>query len=154
VSKDFVIRGARLADVPILMRLEGASDTAAHWSEEQYEQAIEAGKHSRLVLVLEDGALHAILGFLVARQIAPEWELENIVVAAEVRRNGLGKRLLEGLLRHVRETNGTRVFLEVRESNRAARALYEQAGFVWTGRRKSYYINPLEDAFLYEFRAD
>jgi [ribosomal protein S18]-alanine N-acetyltransferase len=147
------IRHATSAHLPIIMRLERASDTAAHWSEQQYRQAIDAGEAQRLVLVLEDAAAPGkILGFLVARQIAPEWELENIVVAAEVRRNGLGKRLLEGLLKHARDRNTTRVFLEVRESNRSARALYQQAGFKQTGRRKSYYINPLEDAFLYEFK--
>jgi ribosomal-protein-alanine N-acetyltransferase len=41
------------------------------------------------------------------------------------------------------------VFLEVRESNAAARALYANAGFEQTSRRKSYYANPLEDAILY-----
>jgi ribosomal-protein-alanine N-acetyltransferase len=41
------------------------------------------------------------------------------------------------------------VFLEVRESNSAARTLYEKAGFEATGLRKSYYANPVEDAVLY-----
>jgi ribosomal-protein-alanine acetyltransferase len=151
VSEDLNIRVATSADLPVMMRLERACDTAAHWTEEQYRQAIDAGEPQRLVLVLEDAASPGkILGFLVARQIAPEWELENIVVAAEARRNGLGKRLLEGLLKHARDKNSTRVLLEVRESNHGARALYERAGFKQTGRRKSYYINPLEDAFLYE----
>jgi ribosomal-protein-alanine N-acetyltransferase len=43
------------------------------------------------------------------------------------------------------------VFLEVRESNAAARCFYEKAGFVQTGRRKSYYTDPAEDAVLYRY---
>ena len=45
------------------------------------------------------------------------------------------------------------MFLEVRESNAAARTLYEKAGFEQTGRRHSYYTSPLEDAILYRLRA-
>jgi ribosomal-protein-alanine N-acetyltransferase len=90
-----------------------------------------------------------LLGFLVARHLAPEWELENLVVAPTIRRKGLGKRLLDGLLAHADGTNSDAVFLEVRESNASARALYESAGFAQTGRRKSYYAEPQEDAILY-----
>lgn len=89
------------------------------------------------------------LGFLVARYIAPDWELENIVVDPNARRRGLGKHLLDALLAKARETNSESVFLEVRESNGSARALYESAGFHQTGRRKSYYSGPAEDAILY-----
>lgn len=90
-----------------------------------------------------------ILGFLIAQHLAPEWELENLVVAPNARRKGLGKRLLEALLDAARKTNSTSVFLEARESNAAARALYEQAGFEQAGRRAFYYTNPSEDAILY-----
>jgi ribosomal-protein-alanine N-acetyltransferase len=89
------------------------------------------------------------LGFLVARHIAPQWELENIVVASAARRKGVGKRLLDTLLAHAMSTNSDTVFLEVRESNTTARSLYESRGFHETGRRKSYYTNPQEDAVLY-----
>ena len=85
----------------------------------------------------------------MARHLAPEWELENIVVAPAARRTGLGKRLLNALLSQARETNSAAVFLEVRESNTAARSLYEKTGFQLTGRRKAYYTNPQEDAVLY-----
>ena len=91
-----------------------------------------------------------ILGFLIAHHLAPEWELENLVVAPAARRRGIGKRLLEALLAAARETNNS-VFLEVRESNTAARALYENAGFEQTGRRPSYYASPSEDAILYRW---
>jgi len=144
------------------MRLDRLSSTAGHWTEEQYRQACQPGSMPRLVLVMDElvsdesstptprpEAAPDILGFLVAQHIAPEWELENIVVARSARRKGLGKRLLQHLLTAARETNSAAVFLEVRELNIAARTLYEKAGFAQTGRRKSYYINPQEDAILY-----
>jgi len=97
-------------------------------------------------------AADALLGFLVARRVASEWELENIVVARSARRRGCGRRLLDALIAHATQTNGESVFLEVRESNAAARALYGRAGFRETGRRKSYYDNPVEAAILYGLR--
>lgn len=155
------IRPATAADIPPMMRLERLSASAGHWTEAQYRQAFERDGPERLVLVAEatlplapgpgasqDSGL-AFVAFLVARHLAPEWELENIVVDLSARRKGLGKRLLEALLAAARETNSRSVFLEVRESNAAARTLYEMAGFEQTGRRKSYYTNPLEDAVLY-----
>jgi [ribosomal protein S18]-alanine N-acetyltransferase len=94
-----------------------------------------------------------VQGFLVARHVASEWELENIVVAPLARRKGLGQQLLDALLVAARETNSSSVFLEVRESNAAARCLYEKAAFEQTGRRKSYYTDPVEDAVLYRFQS-
>lgn len=154
------IRHATAEDILAIMALERACATAAHWSEAQYRQAFEASDPGRIVFVaVSEGAGTpadagaspdaAFAAFLAARSVAPDWELENIVVAPEARRKGLGKRLLEALMVYARETNSESLFLEVRESNAAARALYEKAGFRQVGSRKSYYINPLEAAILY-----
>jgi ribosomal protein S18 acetylase RimI-like enzyme len=127
------------------MDLERQCATAAHWTEKQYRQALQREGVERLVLAAEASPLKAsdsgtpgdLIGFLVARHLAPEWELENIVVAPTVRRKGLGMRLLDALLAAAQETHSDAVFLEVRESNAAARTLYEKAGFLQTGRRES-----------------
>jgi len=147
------------ADVPRLIDLERASPTAAHWTERRYRQSIEPIREDqrRLVLVAEAAAsasagpdlLSGVVGFLVARHLGREWELENIVVAPPARRNRLGRRLIDALLAAAREANSESVFLEVRESNAAARKLYERAGFQQAGRRKSYYTDPAEDAIVY-----
>ena len=130
-----------------MLQLDRQSPTAAHWTDEQYRQAFQGEGPDRLLLVAESSL--DILGFLVARHVAPEWELENIVVAPSARRKGLGKRLLDALLAAARETNSSAIFLEVRESNTSARTLYEKAGFEPAGRRKSYYTDPVEDAVMY-----
>jgi ribosomal-protein-alanine N-acetyltransferase len=151
------IRPATAEDIPAIMNLERTSATAAHWSEAQYLQSFRSDSAARILLIAEAASTHPTTGppdtafaaFLVARHIAPDWELENIVVAPDARRKGVGKRLLDALILHARETNSDSVFLEVRESNAAARALYEKAGFQQVGSRKSYYANPLEAAVLY-----
>jgi ribosomal-protein-alanine N-acetyltransferase len=156
-----LIRPAIAADIPALVGLERACVTAGHWTEEQYRRIVhpEQAHPHRLVIVAEASqqkisgtgptASGAVSGFLVALQVRTEWELENIVVAPAERRRGIGKRLLEALLVKARETNSEAVFLEVRESNGAARALYERAGFELSGHRKAYYTKPPEDAVLY-----
>ncbi|MGC1449700.1 MAG: ribosomal protein S18-alanine N-acetyltransferase [Candidatus Sulfotelmatobacter sp.] len=153
------IRPATVADIAFLMSLERQSATAGHWSEQQYREAFRTEGVGRLVLVADDSPAMAsessprtsahILGFLVAHHLAPEWELENIVVTSAARRKGLGQRLLDALLTAARETHSSAVFLEVRESNAPARTLYEKGGFAQSGRRKSYYTDPQEDAVLY-----
>jgi ribosomal-protein-alanine N-acetyltransferase len=153
------IRNATADDISSIMALERAAASAAHWSESQYRGLFSPGVRTirNLVLVAEktadetSDAAVPLLGFLVARQISPEWELENIVVAGSVRRNKIGKQLLKALLVAARQTNSQTVFLEVRESNGPARAFYEKAGFQEVGRRKSYYKDPQEDAILYRY---
>jgi len=151
------IRPASADDILSLRDLERQCATAAHWTEQQYRQAFQREGVERLVLVAEAAPPQAsdsdtrgdLVGFLVARHLAPEWELENIVVAPMARRKGLGLRLLHALLAAAHQRHSDSVFLEVRESNASARTLYEKAGFVQTGRRKSYYKSPAEDALQY-----
>ena len=72
-----------------------------------------------------------------------------MVTAAGDRRRGIGSQLLKELIAIARERKLQTIFLEVRESNVAARALYCKFGFEESGRRKNYYANPTEDAVLY-----
>lgn len=146
------IRLATLHDIPRLIALERACPSAAHWTEQHYRAAIGPAETvpERLVLVAEASpGAREIAGFLVARHVAREWELENIVVGPSLRRKGIGQNLLHALFQRATETNSRSVFLEVRESNDSARRLYESAGFHQTGRRKLYYSEPSEDAILY-----
>jgi [ribosomal protein S18]-alanine N-acetyltransferase len=148
--------------VPSIIDLERSCASAAHWSLQQYREMLEPGNGDpqRVVLVSDESPEELslpgqeinparLLGFLVARHVSPEWELENIVVATAAHRTGLGTLLLHALLSAARATNSESVFLEVRESNTAARSLYERVGFRMSGQRKSYYANPREDAILY-----
>jgi [ribosomal protein S18]-alanine N-acetyltransferase len=140
------VRAAIPADVPHMMEIARHAVTAAQWSPVQYKQVFSSG---RLALVIEENG--RLMGFVIGRPAAGEWELENIAVVGIARRRGLGTRLLGEFLHQVRSSRGTEVYLEVRESNRAARALYEKWAFIEAGRRASYYSDPPEDALVLKF---
>lgn len=143
------VRAATTDDIRVLMAIEKQAPTAAHWSEEQYRAALEPGAvPERLCLVAEETE---VLGFIVARVLGEEWEIENVIVASSRQRRGTGLRLVEELLQQAKMRGARYVFLEVRESNQAARRLYAKSGFVEEGRRKSYYRDPEEDALLFRY---
>jgi ribosomal-protein-alanine N-acetyltransferase len=141
------IRPATAVDVSSLMAIESHATTAAHWTSEQYEAAFSGAGPERIVLVAEEDI--EVQGFIVGRAIEKEWEIENVVVTGAARRRGLGGRLVGRFLDLARERRASAIFLEVRESNVAARRLYEKCGFGQSGRRKSYYRQPDEDAVTY-----
>jgi ribosomal-protein-alanine acetyltransferase len=144
------IRPATPDDIPQVISLEQSTPAAAHWIEEQYSEMLREGGPQRLLLIAEEE--NTLLGFLVARRIESEWEIENIAVITERQRSGLGSALVGQVLQHARMAAATSLILEVRESNIAARALYENLGFVREGHRKGYYRAPNEDAVLYRLR--
>jgi ribosomal-protein-alanine acetyltransferase len=144
-----------------MRQLARESPNAAHWPQSQYESLFIAPigqpRGKRLAWVLEDESTAQpqpsheapkIIAFLIAHQIDMEWELENIVVAETVQRRGLGTRLLAEFIAHARSENASAIFLEVRESNQSARALYQKLGFEEVGSRRGYYANPPDDAIL------
>ena len=90
-----------------------------------------------------------IQGFVIVKAVGVEWEIENIVIAGPAQRHGLASRLLTHVLDMARAQGADSIFLEVRESNLAARRLYEKWSFVESGRRKQYYQGPQEDAIVY-----
>jgi ribosomal-protein-alanine acetyltransferase len=146
-----LIRRATQADIPAMMALERRAATAAHWSAEQYRTAFSSEAPSRVVLIIEDET--GVRGFIVGRVLDKEWEIENIAVAGPARRRGLGTRLLGEFLDLARSGGAQSVFLEVRESNLAARRLYEKWAFVERGRRKLYYREPEEDAIVFRLKS-
>lgn len=96
------------------------------------------------------GSGHAgikLLAFVLAFVAADEAEILALCVAPEQRRQGLARKLLRQLAVDLAEDGTDQIYLEVRESNFAARELYRQAGFVETGRRKGYYQGA-EDAVV------
>jgi [ribosomal protein S18]-alanine N-acetyltransferase len=144
-----MIRRASPADLHAIITLDRESPTAAHWSQAQYDAILNAPHATgRLILVAETD--NKVTGFIVAHTAnTEEWELESIVVAESSRRRGIGCKLVQALLDAAREQRARAIFLEVRQSSAAARALYGTCGFQETGRRPNYYSCPTEDAILY-----
>jgi tRNA threonylcarbamoyladenosine biosynthesis protein TsaB len=93
-----------------------------------------------------------VVALLQWRNLGEEAEVLDLAVAAKHRRQGNARFLLEEFLRLVQE-HGTRgVFLEVRESNVPAIALYRKFGFSTSGRRPNYYQQPDEAAILFHLK--
>jgi len=141
-----LIRVAVPEDIRPMMTLAGQSESAAHWSAREYDAlfAPEAPERVALVACAEPGG---IAGFVIAR-CGVEWEIENVVVDERMRQRGIGRLLIQEVIRGARERGATDVFLEVRESNAAARGLYANTGFKEVGRRAWYYQNLDEDALV------
>jgi ribosomal-protein-alanine N-acetyltransferase len=132
-----LIRDAGEDDRGAIASIQSASPEASAWDPAGYE-----------VTVAElDGE---VAGFLVVRRLAPgELEILNVAVAPRHRRRGAAKALLRGLL----ESHEGVIFLEVRESNSAARQLYQSLGFKEVSRRKEYYPSPPEAAIVLKFHS-
>ena len=135
------IRFAREGDLASLAALERLCFSEP-WSEGALREQLSSPLS--VALVCEDG--DALLGYAYGSVIPPEGELYRIAVKHGARRGGIGKRLLAAFLDALRERGAVSAYLEVRESNLAARSLYESAGFSLVGIRKNYYHAPPENA--------
>ena len=142
-----MIRPAIERDLDMVLAIEQSAGTAAHWTEPQYKIAIV--QPERLFFVAEEGG--SILGFLIAFTGTPEWELENLAVLASARKRGIGRTLMEALIRAAQQANASEIRQEIRASNHPAQALGQKMRFVQQGRRRGYYREPDEDALLFKY---
>ena len=100
----------------------------------------------RLMRILGGFALlaedEAPLGFILARAVADEAEILTLAVAPRVRRQGVGRTLVEAAAAEASHRGARTLFLEVAEDNPAAIALYEATDFQAAGLRRAYYARP------------
>jgi [ribosomal protein S18]-alanine N-acetyltransferase len=113
------------------------------WSVRDFQECLTAG-----IPFFVAGRDGAVGGYGIAHSAADEGEILNLGVAVAERRRGLGRALAERLLQELGVRGVRSVFLEVRDSNVAARGLYETLGFQEVGRRSRYYRRPVEDAVV------
>jgi [ribosomal protein S18]-alanine N-acetyltransferase len=116
------------------------------WSEGSFRQALDnPGVFFR---VATEGAGGPVAGYVVAWFAADEGEIANVAVAPSARGRGIGGLLLDAAIAAAAERGAQALYLDVRESNARARALYDSRGFVEVGRRRRYYRRPAEDAIV------
>ena len=89
-----------------------------------------------------------LLGVFSGEVVVDELQIDNLAVAAQWRRQGVGRRLLESALSRASVLGARVATLEVRSANATARAFYEKEGFTPAGLRTRYYANPPDDALL------
>lgn len=130
--------------IPKVAALERVCFPADPWSEALFREALD---NPAAAVLLAQGEGGSLLGYAVVSAVLDEGNLDNIAVAPDVRRQGVGDALMKALTGFARE-NLAVLTLEVRVSNAPAIALYEKYGFAPVGRRKNYYSVPREDALL------
>jgi ribosomal-protein-alanine acetyltransferase len=134
------IRPASEADLPAIARIQNLSPEGVQWQPASYL--------AHKCLVACDPS--AVLGFLAFRHIFDrDYEILNLAIAPEYRRRGLANLLVNQCI----SSHPGTWFLEVRESNLAARRLYKRLGFEEVGRRPGYYQDNSEAAVVMRFQS-
>ncbi len=148
-------RAQRERTAKTLIREMKAEDAAAvaeieyqtfpdHWSQ---NAVLDTLSNPQTVCLLAEKAGKAA-GYLLAYLAGGEAEIARIAVPEGLKRQGIGKKLLQLLEETCKEKQVGRLLLDVRESNREARAFYQKMAFQEDGVRKGFYQSPAEDAVL------
>lgn len=91
-----------------------------------------------------------LVGFIGCSLMFETLAINNFAVLSSYKRQGIGEKLLQGLLAYGKEKGVENFILEVRVSNEAAIALYKKYDFVQIDIRKNYYEQPVEDAYIFQ----
>jgi len=134
-----MIRFGHPEDIEAIARIEHAAQPTG-WTQEQLAEEL-AGDNAIFLVAEEDGA---VCGFSIGWRVADETHVLDVAVDLNHRRRGLGRALIESL---IREGGPGNVLLELRASNTSALRLYESLGFTIAGHRSGYYQDG-EDALL------
>jgi ribosomal-protein-alanine N-acetyltransferase len=137
------LRAFEPRDAEVVEKILSQSPEAAAWSLNSLAQLSRRGE---LGWVVECSG--AVAGFIVVRAVVAEAEILNLCVDPAKRCRGNATALLQKALEELAKLRVHRLFLEVRESNRAAISFYEKHGFLETGLRAKYYRDPDEAAVL------
>ena len=141
----FHLRSMRPEDLASVMQVELGAYSHP-WTEGIFRDCIKVGYQCWVAELDRELVGHAVMSVAVG-----EAHILNLCIAPERQGQGLGRRLLRRMLRMANELQADSVYLEVRESNRVAQALYESLGFVQVGQRRDYYPagDGREDALVY-----
>jgi [ribosomal protein S18]-alanine N-acetyltransferase len=142
-SPRFSIRPLREGDLPRVLEIERASFSTP-WSAGTFRSLMKRAD-TDLYAAEVDGK---VLGYAVVWTVVEQSELGNVAVHADARGQGVGGALVDAVLKRVRVRGAAECFLEVRESNEGAQAIYRRRGFEVVGRRRGYYASPTEDALV------
>lgn len=130
--------------IPEVVRIENDSFSTP-WSATIFVRALRDEKTRTIVALLEG----RVVGYAVFWVVGDFAELGDIAVEERCRQRGVGEMLVSTVIDTCAVLGVRSLFLEVRESNRPARKLYEKKNFSEITRRRGYYTNPVEDALVF-----
>lgn len=122
------------------------SENLSPWTVSQFHSQIH--QQYNWQIVARSTKNNTLVGYICGRNLADESEIHKMAVAAALRRQSIGHRLLLHALTFLENNGSTSCFLELRASNQPARQLYTSCGFLPCGVRKKYYNSPGEDAII------
>ncbi len=136
-QRDLVVEPMTAAHAKAVSAIH-AHDFVRQWSDGEFSALLAQDPVFGFV-VREEGKATPVLGFVLARLVAGEAEILTIAVSTYRKRRGLGRKLMDAVLRRLHGERAESVFLEVDETNAPAIALYRKLGFREVGRRAGYY---------------
>jgi ribosomal-protein-alanine N-acetyltransferase len=142
------IRDFTPEDLPAVLAIQSECPQAAQWLAADYAHLPETAGALLLVAEVEVEGATKVAGFATFHQVLDEADLRNLAVAPEYRRHGVARALIEAACHRLRQAGTKRLYLEVRVSNEPALLLYYSLGFDFHSRRKNYYRDPDEDAYV------
>jgi len=135
-----VIKKAVKSDIQKIIEIERSSFIDP-WNEQLFKDALDS------IFVFEKD--RSLAGYIVFESVLDEGHITNLAVAQGYQRQGVASKLIEHVLDIAKGLKIKQIFLEVRQSNEAAKKLYQKFGFKEIGKRKGYYPNAKEDAIIY-----
>lgn len=137
------VREMTPGDVTAVVEIEKASYTMP-WSETSFLSEV----YNRHCITKVAELSSEIVAYICVKKVADEGHLMNLTVHPDYRRQGIAMMLFDSA-REDLLANGCRfLYLEVRAANNAARTMYEKLNFKVVGKRKDYYLRPVEDALI------
>lgn len=91
-----------------------------------------------------------LVGFIGCSLLFDNLSVNNFAVSSHCKQQGIGQQLLQTLLEYAQEKGVENFILEVRTSNKPAISLYKKYGFTEIDKRKNYYEQPVEDAYVFQ----
>lgn len=126
-------RPMSLVDLDWVTAVEGDLH-ASPWSRRSFAESMDAGHACWIFREGERPVAYAVLMLVL-----DEAHLLNVTVDRSDQGRGIGTAVLQFLFDEARRHGAAQMFLEVRESNEVALALYRRKGFFAIGRRRGYY---------------
>ena len=142
-DNEYIIRQMEKKDIEQVERIE-KEIFSIPWSAHSFEDA--AMTKENIYLVCECNGV--IAGYCGLWTVLGEGNITNMAVDKEYRKKGIGEALMKEMEKRGSQKDVDIFFLEVRQSNAAARRLYDKMGYKEIGTRKRFYERPVEDAIV------
>jgi ribosomal-protein-alanine N-acetyltransferase len=120
------------------------------WFEEEFIRCLR--QRNCIGMVAEHA--ERVVGFMIYELHKTRLHILNFAVAADVRRRGVGRQMIDKLIGKLSSQRRTRISLEVRETNLSAQVFFRASGFRATSVLHDFYDDSTEDAYLMQYCCD